>query len=208
MTRCAEPGWTVPGWAVVALSMMALVWPGPSASAAGRAVDLELVLAVDVSLSMDDDEQRLQRDGYAAAFRHPDVIHAIELGGWGRIAVTYVEWAGTGLNRISVPWMEISDKASATAVADAIANIQLVRLFRTSISYGILYSATLFADNGFKGLRRVIDISGDGPNNQGLPVTAARDQVAARGITINGLPLMLKRSRSGIFDLENLDVFY
>ncbi len=188
--------------------VIAMHWQA-RALAAETAVDLELVLAVDVSLSMDYDEQRLQRDGYAAAFAHAEVIQAIRLGGWGKIAVTYIEWAGVGLSRIIVPWTLIDGTKTATAFAARLSASQPSHMFRTSISHGLTYSATLFADNGFKGLRRVIDISGDGPNNQGMMVTRARDQVVAQGITINGLPVMLKRGQSyGIFDLENLDVYY
>lgn len=183
---------------------------GPArAQPAELAVDLELVLAVDVSLSMDVDEQRLQREGYVAAFRHKQVIEAIKLGGWSRIAVTYVEWAGTGLHRVVIPWTLIDGRDTALAFAGKLARGEPTHMFRTSISGGLLFAASLFDNNGYKGTRRVIDVSGDGPNNHGLPVTQARDQVVAKRITINGLPVVLKRSsKFGYFDLPNLDVYY
>lgn len=192
--------------------LVGLLSAGPFAGngfAADEKVDLELVLAVDVSLSMDVDEQRLQREGYVAAFRHRDVIDAIKLGGWGRIAVTYVEWAGVGLQRVVLPWTIIKDAATSHAFADQLSVMEPEHLFRTSISDALLFSAGLFDGNGFAGTRRVIDVSGDGANNQGAMVTATRDQVIAKRITINGLPLMLKRSRQfSFFDLDNLDQYY
>jgi len=191
------------------LAVGALVWLTQTAIAQDVTVDLELVLAVDVSLSMDIDEQRLQRDGYAGAFRHRDVIDAIKLGGWGKIAVTYVEWAGQGLQRVVVPWTVVDGAQTASAFASKLGQAEPAHMFRTSISDGVLFASKLFDNNGFKGLRRVIDVSGDGPNNQGIGVTSARDEVVAKRITINGLPIMLKRSsRFGFFDLPNLDQYY
>ena len=171
-------------------------------------VDIELVLAVDVSWSMDIDEQILQRRGYVEALRHPEVIAAIENGDWGSIALTYVEWAGVGLERILVPWTIVDDAASADAFARALERAPIGRMRRTSISSILTRSAALF-DNEVEGLRRVIDVSGDGPNNMGLLVTAARDAVLAQGIVINGLPIMIKRGNpGGFFHLEDLDIYY
>lgn len=188
---------------------LVLVWSMHTAWAKDRVVDLELVLAVDVSLSMDIDEQRLQREGYAAAFRHKDVIDAIKLGGWSAVVVTYVEWAGAGLQRIVIPWTLITDASSAIQFANTLGQGEPDRLLRTSISDGLLFAAKLFDNNGFKGVRRVIDVSGDGPNNQGIDVRVARDRVVAKRITINGLPFMLKRSlQFNFFDLKNLDHYY
>lgn len=173
------------------------------------AVDVELVLAVDVSWSMDHEEQRVQREGYAAAFRHPDVITAILHGGWGRIAVTYVEWAGSSFQDVVVPWTVIEDAAGAEAFASALSSGPIGRLRRTSISEALVFAGSLFDRNGVRGLRRVIDVSGDGPNNQGRPVTEARDAIVAQGITINGLPILINRSYGfSSFDIEDLDSYY
>ena len=172
-------------------------------------VDLQLVLAVDISRSMDQDEQSLQRAGYVAALRDPQVIAAIQGGPLGRIALTYVEWAGQGLQTVLVPWTLIDGADSAGLVADALAVQPLQRLRRTSISNALTFSASHFETSGFTSPRRVIDISGDGPNNQGFEVTEARDAVIDQGITINGLPIMLKTGYpSGFFDVQNLDLYY
>lgn len=193
---------------IFALLLVALPLAAAPARAAPPVVDVELVLAVDVSWSMDADEQLLQRAGYAAAFRHPAVIAAIAKGDWGRIAVTYVEWAGVGLERTLVPWTIVGDAASAQAFAGALAAAPVGRMRRTSISSALAHAAGLF-DNGIDGLKRVIDVSGDGPNNMGGLVTAARDRVLAQGITINGLPIMIKRSNpGGYFNLDALDIYY
>ncbi len=172
-------------------------------------VDLELVLAVDVSLSMDLDELKLQRQGYLAAFRHPSVIAAIRSGRLGRIAVTYLEWGGVGTGRMMVPWTLVSDVASAEAFAADLARAEIKQLHRTSISDIIVRASQLFEINGFRGDRRVIDISGDGPNNHGPLVTAARDAATRAGITINGLPILLKAGeRPSWFDTGLLDSYY
>ena len=155
-------------------------------------VDLELVLAVDVSGSMDIDEQAIQRRGYVEAFSHPDLISAVRSGPYGRIAVTYVEWAGPGRQSIAVPWTLIEDTASAADFAAGLAEVPVERNRGTSISGALLFAAPLFDANAFEGMRRVIDISGDGPNNAGVPVLPVREAVVATGIGINGLPIALK----------------
>lgn len=191
------------------VAIMCLALGGGGARSDDLPVDLELVLAVDTSFSMDYEEQKLQLDGYVQAFRHPEVIHALRSGLHRRIAVVFVEWGGTTFQRIKVPWTLVDSEQSADAFADALSKKDLVSMPRTSISDAIAFSATLFAGNGFKGLRRVIDISGDGPNNQGVAVVDARDAAVARGVTINGLPVLLKPGEpAGFFDLENLDVYY
>jgi hypothetical protein len=171
-------------------------------------VDLELVLAVDVSRSMDAGEQRIQRDGYIAAIRNPEVVAAIKSGLIGRIAITYVEWAGPGSQQIIVPWQMIDGLDSAEAFSRRIEPGLVLGRFGTSISSSITFSADLFDGNGFRANRRVIDISGDGPNNIGAPVVPARDAALARGLTINGLPLMLDRGGNDMFGVPNLDVYY
>jgi Protein of unknown function (DUF1194) len=178
------------------------------AAAEELAVDLELVMAVDISLSMDEDEQRLQRDGYAAAFRHPEIIEAIRSGPNGRIAATYVEWAGENFQRTVVPWTMIDGAATALPFAEKLAAAPIEQTYRTSISGALLYAGGLFDGNGYQG-RAVIDVSGDGANNQGISVEIARDQAVRRGITINGLPLLLKPgSFDGYFEMVNLDDYY
>jgi hypothetical protein len=187
----------------------AYLWSVAPARADDVAVDLELVLAVDTSFSMDYTEQRLQLDGYVLAFRHPEVIAALRSGLHRRIAVAFVEWGGVGFQRIKVDWTLVDDEASANAFADRLGERQLVSLPRTSIADAISYSSMLFDGNGYEGTRRVIDVSGDGPNNQGIAVTEARDIAVSQGITVNGLPILLRPGESaGYFDLENLDVYY
>ena len=170
-------------------------------------VDLELILAVDVSGSMDGEEQRFQRAGYLAAIAHPDVIRAIQSGPNRRIALTYVEWAGNQRQAITVPWRIVSDKASAEAFVAKLAATPVAFLRGTSISSILEFGARYFERSGVRSLKRVIDISGDGPNNIGPPVVPVRDEVLARGIIINGLPVMLAptlSSRMGV----GLDIYY
>jgi len=190
---------------VLAVLALLAVWPGGRARAVE--VDLELVLAVDVSLSMDLDEQTIQREGYLAAMVDPAVLNAIAQGPLQRIAVTYVEWAGATEQRIVVGWTLIDGQPAAQGFVRELAAKIPARLRRTSVSGALLFSTPLFEGNGFEGTRRVIDVSGDGANNEGAPVEMARDQAVAKGITINGLPLLLKRPVS-TFDMVNLDLFY
>lgn len=206
---------------LVLLGLVALAWGAAADSAApalrradaGEAaaaatVDVELVLAVDISYSMDPDEQALQREGYAAALTSTEFINAVREGQHGKIVVTYVEWAGAGEQRVVVPWRVIEDRESAESFAREIADAPYRRAYRTSISGVLQFAAPLFATSGQRGLRRVIDVSGDGANNHGMPVTIARDDVLARGITINGLPIMLKRPSAASMDIDHLDVYY
>ncbi|MGU3493276.1 DUF1194 domain-containing protein [Xanthobacteraceae bacterium A53D] len=191
-----------------------LATPVRDALAVGQAqrgqptVDVALVLAVDVSYSMDVEEQALQREGYAQALVSPEFLNALKLGPNGRIVLTYVEWAGEQEQKVVVPWRLIDGPETARAVAAEIAAAPLRRVYRTSISGGLIFSATLFPDSGYKALRRVIDISGDGVNNQGPRVDTTRDELVAQGITINGLPLMLKRGSSATLDIDDLDNYY
>lgn len=171
-------------------------------------VDVELFLAVDVSRSMSPFELEIQRRGYAEALASPEVIAAIRNGPIGRIAVTYVEWAGAASQRVVIPWTVIHDRATAHEVAARITAHFDGALRRTSITQAIRYATADFEGNGFDGLRRVIDVSGDGPNNQGGPVTEARDAALMRGITINGIPLMTRDELSDIWGIPDLDVFY
>jgi hypothetical protein len=156
-------------------------------------VDLALVLAVDISNSMDPEEQRLQRDGFVEAFRSAAVHKAIRSGALGRIAVTYMQWAGTDTQEVVVPWTVIDGRESAVAFAELLAQSPIRRGPYTSISGAIRFSLQLLTQSGVTALRQVIDISGDGVNNQGPLVTRARDEAVLREVTINGLPIMLKK---------------
>ena len=177
-------------------------------TAAQTAVDLELVLAVDVSLSMDLDEQRLQRDGYVAAFRDDEIHKAIASGAHGRIAVSYVEWAGPTSQHVVIPWTVLDSAAAARMFADKLQAAPITRERLTSISAALGFARDMFAQSGVNGIRRVIDISGDGPNNSGHAIAPIRDEVVANGITINGLPLVLHIGANSAFDIRDLDTYY
>ena len=171
-------------------------------------VDVELVVAVDISYSMDPDELALQREGYVEALTSSEFLNALRQGMHGRVALTYVEWAGVIDQKIVVPWRLIDGRASAEAVAAEIGRAPQRRAYRTSISGALTFTAPLFEENGYRGIRRVIDVSGDGTNNQGPMVTLVRDEVVAKGITINGLPIMLKRPNPSTMDISDLDIYY
>jgi len=180
----------------------------PPSRAVETNVDVELVIAVDVSYSMDPDEQALQREGYITGLTSPEFLNALRQGMHGKIAITYFEWAGSADQQIVVPWRLVDGPASARAFADEVAHAPYRRAYRTSISGALRFAQPLFEGSGFRGLRRVIDVSGDGVNNQGVPVTLTRDEALERGITINGLPILLKRPSPATMDIENLDVYY
>jgi hypothetical protein len=206
--------WAAGTAAVVIAACTVAVWAAPGRpQLADRhpgavPVDVELVLAVDVSYSMDPDEQALQREGYATALTSKEFMQALREGANGKIAVTYIEWAGQYDQRVVVPWRLIEGPESADAVAAEIAAAPYRRASRTSISGGMRFASTLFENSGYRGVRRVIDVSGDGANNSGPLVAPTRDEVIASGITINGLPIMLKRVNPGTMDIKNLDVYY
>lgn len=172
------------------------------------AVDVELVLAVDVSLSMSPMELEIQRAGYAAALTDQRVIDAIQDGVHGRIALTYFEWAGEAVQKVVIPWTVIATREDAERVAGQLTANPPTSARRTSISGALGFAADLFAESGLQGVKRVIDVSGDGPNNNGPPVTFVRDAVLQQGITINGLPLMTSGGFSSVYDIENLDLYY
>jgi hypothetical protein len=171
-------------------------------------VDVELVLAVDVSYSMDMDELAIQREGYAQAIVSKEFLQALKSLPNGKISITYFEWAATSDQKIIIPWRVIDGPETADAVADEILKTPIRRASRTSISGAIYFAMPLFDANPYRGLRRVIDISGDGPNNNGLPVTGAREIALSKGITINGLPIMVKEPSYSTMDIENLDWYY
>jgi hypothetical protein len=135
-------------------------------------------------------------------------MRALREGMHGKVAVTYFEWAGPYDQKIIVPWRLIDGPEAADAFVNEIAAAPYRRASRTSISGALTFAKPLFEDTGFQGIRRVIDVSGDGANNSGTLVTSARDDVVAAGITINGLPIMLKRPNPFTMDIDNLDVYY
>ncbi len=179
-----------------------------SSARAQEPVDVELVLAVDVSLSMSPDELIIQRDGYVAALTDKAVLQAIAGGMHGKIAVTYVEWAGHTVQQVVVPWSVISGPAEAQAFVARMTATPPRSARRTSISAALDFAGSLFENSGYRGIKRVIDVSGDGPNNQGGKVDETRDRIAAKGITINGLPLMTGGGFASGFDISNLDDYY
>jgi hypothetical protein len=181
----------------------------PPAGETGWAVDLELVLAVDVSGSIDMDEAKLQREGYIKALLDKDVVRAIKSGQHGRIALAYFEWASTLYQNLVVNWMLIDDAESAARFAAKVAAAPIRHEVQTSISMAILYALPMFADNNYVAPRRVVDISGDGPNNAGFPLRWAREQVLSQGVVINGLPILNGRpSWIGVAQMPDLDVYY
>jgi hypothetical protein len=205
--RCGATGGRLAGVLVASL----LWFGGASAQTASAPteVDLALVIAVDVSLSMDLDEQRLQREGYVAAFRDPAIHKAIASGGaYGRIAVAYMEWAGPHWQSVIIPWTVLDGPDAARAFADKLDAQPITRERWTSISGALNFARSLLAASGAKGMRRVVDLSGDGPNNAGLPILPVREVLLADGIVINGLPIVLKAASPSFFDLADLDQYY
>jgi hypothetical protein len=211
--------WCVP--IAVVLVTASIVRADPTAMAASAAkpqlaqgndnvasVDVELVIAVDVSYSMDMDELAIQREGYAQAVESKEFLQALNTGPNRRVAVTYFEWSSSGDQKIIIPWRVIDGPESADAVANEILKTPVRRGSRTSISAAINFALPLFEANPYRGLRRVIDISGDGPNNQGPPVAGARDTALEKGITINGLPIMVKEPSQRAWDIPDLDIYY
>jgi hypothetical protein len=181
---------------------------GPRVAEKEATVDVELVLAVDVSYSMDMDELAVQREGYAQAIVSKEFLQALKSGPNGKIAITYFEWAAATDQKLIIPWRLIDGPESADAVSAEIMKTPIRRASRTSISGAINFAMPLFEENNYRGLRRVIDISGDGPNNNGMPVTTARDAALEKGIIINGLPIMVKEPSYSTMDIDNLDYYY
>ncbi len=203
---------------VLMSGLLALGAAAPAFGQAMRKADLELVLAVDVSRSMDESEHALQRNGYVEAFRHKDVIDALMSGPEGRIAVTYMEWAGDYQPRQIIGWTIIDSAKAAHAFADEMAAVPINGERRTSISTALYEAARLIEENDIASHRQVIDVSGDGANNAGPPVEEARDAVLKKNIVINGLPILLNQGRGGGYggggyggrgiDIDHLDRYY
>lgn len=187
--------------ALLILAVIAVSLLGRTAPAAALPVDLELVLAVDCSGSVDESEFALQTKGYAAAFSHPSVIRAIRSGRYGAIAVTYMQWSGPFLQHQAVGWTLINDADSSESFgARIMAARRMIYSGGTSLSGAIDQAVSLFGKGEFEGVRRVIDVSGDGINNTGRRPSAARDDAVARGLTINGLAILT--------DFGGLDRYY
>ena len=188
---------------------MLAVAAGPSTAAEAQPqVDVALVLAVDVSSSVDEGEAGIQRAGYIAALRDPKVADAIRGGLVGRIALTYVEWASPTDQRQLIPWREISDAASANAFADELQKAPYKPGSTTSISGGIDFCVQLLEKSGIRAVRRIIDMSGDGYSDYGRPVKAARDAAIKAGIIVNGLPVMNERAAYRTKIPPDLDKYY
>lgn len=181
----------------------------PIEAHATEPVDLELVLAIDVSGSIDPTEAKLQREGYQRALTNPEVIAAIKSGPLGKIALSYTEWAGMGHYKVVVDWQVIDSPDSAKVFVDRLAAVATENAHRTSLSDAITYSVRHLAGNAFEGTRSIVDISGDGANNFGRLVTEARDEAVAQGFIINGLPILTQSPTAGTYpSLPNLDLFF
>jgi hypothetical protein len=174
-----------------------LVFLSFSGELCAAGADLEVILAADVSRSIDDGEFELQRKGYAAALTDPRVLTAIHGRANGAVAVCFIEWSGEEDQQVVVDWTEIRDEEDAGAVAAAILAAPRSFMGRTSISGAIDFAMTRFAAAKWQAARRIIDISGDGTNNSGRAVTEARDQAIANGVTINGLAIVNDRPNLG-----------
>ncbi len=202
-------GWS-PGMTsrlVLALLACGLALAAPPRAQATE-VDLALVLAVDVSGSVDEEEAALQRDGYARAITDPQVIDAIRQGLNGRIALAYVEWSGLGQQTTIVDWQVVDGMDAAKHFVAALAERPPGRGRFTSISGAIDYAVPMLQSSGYDAIRRAIDISGDGPNNRGRPVTEAREDAVSQGITINGLPIVNDRPNFFGRPMPDLDLYY
>ncbi|OAP34679.1 DUF1194 domain-containing protein [Sinorhizobium americanum] len=192
-----------PHWMLLAAPY--LLAAGTAGTQEPVAVDLQLVLAVDVSYSIGLDELRLQRTGYVEAFRRPEIVRAVGTGRLGRIAVTYVEWGGKAVQVL--PWTLIEGQQSAAQFAEALRRQPIRRISFTSISNVLAFARRLIHLSPYRGSRRVIDISGDGPNNAGVPAPVARNSTVAQGIVIDGLAIML-RDKPDSASIPDLDAYY
>jgi hypothetical protein len=172
------------------LTFLIIAAGGVSGARADDDVDLLLVLAVDVSRSIDAAKFQLQREGYAAAISDPRVIDAIRSGRTGRIGLTLVEWSGVGAQKVVIDWASIGDAVAAKGFGDRLLEAPRSFADRTSISGAIEFALGQFDKAPFTTARQTIDVSGDGTNNAGRDVTMLRDEAVAKGVTINGLPIL------------------
>ncbi len=175
---------------IAALLIFAAAATFASITTAAEKVDLLLVLAADVSRSIDSAKFQLQREGYAAAVSDPRVLDAIRSGRDGRVGLSFVEWSGVSSQRVVIDWTTISDVESAKGFGDRLLEAPRSFADRTSISGGIDFAMGQFARAPYESARRTIDVSGDGTNNAGREVVQARDEAVAQGVTINGLVIL------------------
>lgn len=194
-------------WITALITAAGLLGALPGAQAR-EPVDVALVLAVDVSRSMSPRELTIQRDGYAAALNHPDVVRAIAQGAYGRIAITMFEWAGDGSIREVFDWTLVETANDADRLSAIVSASVPIGQRRTSISGALKHAVKRLEEAPFEGFRKVIDVSGDGPNNHGGPVLNAREEALASRIVINGLPLMTSDGPGGGFNIGDLDTYY
>ena len=197
-------------WRRAALALGAALLLAPASGAgAMEAVDLELVIATDVSRSIDEGEALLQRQGIAQAFRSQEVIRAIGSGFLGKIGVAYIDYSSRDFNKLVVDWRVIGDREAAESFANELLEAPMTSGWRTSISDAIELAGEMIETNDLEGTRRVIDVSGDGPNNFGRLVDDVRDTTIARRITINGLPIVNERGAyASRYYLPDLDLYY
>lgn len=175
---------------------------------AAEAVDLLLVLAVDVSRSIDEEEARLQREGYRAAMSDPAVVSAIAGGATGAIAVAYFEWAHRDYQQLVLPWTRLGGAEDAAAWSARLARSPRYSMSWTSISGALRYARGLLRDAPFEAQRRVVDVSGDGANNNGPEPERERDRLIEEGVTINGLPIVNDRPNFGAPPTGDLEAYY
>jgi len=193
---------------LLVLAALCLAQSSSGAAPSMQQVDLALVISTDVSYSVDENEARFQRQGAVVAFRSPDVVKAIQAGTVGRIAVAYIDFASYSAEKIIVDWHVVHDKASADAFADLLAAAPRTLGVQTSISSGLELAEHLLDISGYAAAKRMIDVSGDGPNNEGHLVDRVRDEIVAKGIVINGLPIMTPADQFDIYYLPDLDKYY
>ena len=177
-------------------ALLAITFLMQAPARAAETVDLLLVLAADVSRSVDAPKFQLQREGYAAAISDPRVVDAIRSGSHGKIGICFIEWSGIGAQKVVIDWTIVKDAASARQFGDQLMEIPRSFADRTSISGGIEFSVAQLEHAPFEATRRTIDVSGDGTNNSGRDVTRARDEALAKGVTINGLVILSDRPLS------------
>jgi len=211
VTRLARLGTACTRRACAWIAIIALIAPVSVVSprADTTPIDLALALAVDVSDSIDTGELQLQREGYMAAIEDPRVLHAIQSGRYGRIALAYFEWADADRQTLIVDWMVVSDLKTAHGFAERLRSAPMLNGHFTSISGALAFAGTLLQRRDFRTERRIVDISGDGKNNNGPPVGPARARLLELGITINGLAIVDPRSQlnSGM-PPEHIDRYY
>jgi hypothetical protein len=189
--------------------LVAILLAGPLAAQNRIEVDLALAMGIDISGSIDPDEAKLQREGYVQAFRDPEIRKAILGGNHGRIAVVYYEWSDSWMQKLVVDWTLLDSEASIEAFAERLSRAPISIARRTSISGAIRYAIPLFGRSPYEAERQVLDLSGDGSNNDGGLITMARHEALRQRIVINGLPVMNDRPNPYGFPNEtDLDKYY